>query len=145
MEGVFLSPTILTFKLKDYDMTFTASFDGSAKPNPGEMKVGGLIKYPDGEVMLEYSEELGQGTNNEAEYASLIMLLDKLIEHNIQEIVIRGDSALVVNQVNRTWKAKDERMKALRNKARQMLSLIPDWKLEHVLRGKNKEADSLTR
>lgn len=126
-------------------MTFEAFFDGSAKPNPGDMKVGGVIKYPDGQTMLEYSEEYGRGTNNEAEYASFIKLLDLLIEHNIHDVVIKGDSALVVNQVNLTWKAKDERMKALRNKARQMLSLIPNWKLEHVLRGKNKEADSLTR
>lgn len=125
---------------------YEAFFDGSAKPNPGVMTVGGLIKFQEsGETVHEYSQEIGEGTNNEAEYSSLLMLLDEVLERNIQSIVIYGDSALVVNQVNRTWKAKDERMKALRNHARQMLSLIPQWELKHVLRGKNKEADSLTR
>ena len=127
-------------------MMYEAFFDGSAKPNPGEMTVGGLIKLKEsGETIHEYSKDIGEGTNNEAEYSSLLMLLDEVLERNIQSIVIYGDSALVVNQVNRTWKAKDDRMKALRNHARQMLSLIPEWKLEHVKRGKNKEADSLTR
>ncbi|MCF8019870.1 MAG: ribonuclease HI family protein [Vallitaleaceae bacterium] len=127
-------------------MIYEASFDGSAKPNPGEMKVGGLIKLKEtGEIIHEYSEEIGKGTNNEAEYTSLLKLLDEVLERNIESIIIYGDSALVVNQVNLAWKAKDDRMKALRNQARQMLSLIPEWKLEHVLRGKNQEADSLTR
>lgn len=127
-------------------MQYEAYFDGSAKPNPGEMMIGGLIKESSsGETIHQYSKEIGNGTNNEAEYSSLLNLLDDLIEMNIQEVTIYGDSALVVNQVNRKWKCKDDRMKALCNKARQMLSLIPKWRLEHVKRGYNKEADSLTR
>ena len=109
------------------------------------MTIGGLIKDSSGTVIHEYSKDIGEGTNNEAEYTSLLNLLDDILERNIQDIVIKGDSALVVNQVNRKWKCKDDRMKALCNHARQMLSLIPKWRLEHVKRGLNKEADSLTR
>ena len=55
-------------------MKYTAYFDGSAKPNPGMMKIGGLVKDETGTIKGEYSKELGHGTNNEAEYLSLIIL-----------------------------------------------------------------------
>lgn len=126
-------------------MKYTAFFDGSAKPNPGEMKIGGLIKDESGTIVGEYSRDLGYGTNNEAEYKSLILLVHGLVNGNIENVTIYGDSALVVNQVNRTWKAKDDRMAALRDQAIELLKQIPEWRLEHVKRGFNKEADDLTR
>ena len=126
-------------------MKYTAFFDGSAKPNPGEMKIGGLIKDESGTIVGEYSRELGHGTNNEAEYYSLILLLRGLVNGDVKNVTIFGDSALVVNQVNRTWKAKDDRMAALRDEAIDLLANIPEWRLEHVKRGFNKEADDLTR
>jgi len=126
-------------------MKYIAYFDGSAKPNPGEMRIGGLIKDESGNIVGDYSRDLGYGTNNEAEYKSLILLVTGLVKHEIKNVTIYGDSALVVNQVNRTWKAKDGRMAALRDQAIELLAGIPEWRLEHVRRGFNKEADDLTR
>lgn len=126
-------------------MKYTAYFDGSAKPNPGMMKIGGLVKDETGAIKGKYSKDLGHGTNNEAEYKSLIILLKGLVKHEVKNVTIFGDSALVVNQVNGTWKAKDHRMIALRDKAVDLLTSIPKWRLEHVKRGFNIEADSLTR
>jgi len=120
-------------------------FDGSAKPNPGIMTIGGLIKNPDSTVLHSYSEELSHGTNNEAEYLSFLRLLNNILERGIKQIQIYGDSILVVNQVNGKWKAKDSRMKTYRNQALKMLVHIPEWKLQHVKRELNKEADLLTR
>ena len=120
-------------------------FDGSAKPNPGMMKIGGFIRSLDRSTINEYSSKLGHGTNNEAEYLSLIKLLNNALELGILKIKIYGDSALVVNQVNRTWKAKDERMKAFRDEALSKLAKFHEWRLEHVKRDLNMEADFLTR
>ena len=36
-------------------------------------------------------------------------------------VEVRGDSALVLRQVEGVWKAKDDRMRLLRNQARQLL------------------------
>jgi len=120
-------------------------FDGSAKPNPGMMTIGGLIKSPDGKIIKEFSTELGDGTNNEAEYIAFIRLIDLALQLGIKDIELYGDSALVVNQVNRTWKAKDDRMKAFRDKALVKLRDFHGWRLIHIKRGFNKEADLLTR
>jgi ribonuclease HI len=126
-------------------MKYKGFFDGSAKPNPGIMTIGGVIKDDSGTIECEYSKELGKGTNNEAEYISLMRLIKLALENDIQSITIYGDSALVVNQVNRAWKAKDDRMRACRDQVLKMLVGIKEWRLEHVKRGFNKEADALTR
>lgn len=125
------------------DKPFTAAFDGGSTPNPGDMKIGGWIRDPDGKRIYSYTEEIGHGTNNEAEYYSLTKLMEEIRRRGIQNVHIQGDSALVVNQVNGTWKAKDPRMKALRDHIVK-ISYGISFKLEHVLRQFNSEADSLT-
>ncbi len=129
----------------DMSGKYEGFFDGSAKPNPGLIKIGGFIKDPNGKVIVKYSEATGNGTNNEAEYISFIRLVNAVIDRGIKNITIYGDSALVVNQVNHTWKARDERMKNFKSLALEQLKQIPKWRLEHIKRGFNTEADSLTR
>ncbi len=124
---------------------FKAFFDGSAKPNPGIITIGGYVDQSDGYRCYEYSRELEHGTNNEAEYKSFNYLLKRLIEKGVKNVAIYGDSSLVVNQVNGTWKARDARMIELRDAALKKLRNIPKWTLEHVPRAMNKDADKLTR
>ncbi len=121
-------------------------FDGSAAPNPGQMKIGGFIRrVSDKEIIHKFSIDLGHGTNNEAEYLSLIQLCDPLEKLGIEKIKIYGDSQLVVNQVTGQWKARDPRMESFKITVLDLLKPIPDWTLSHVKRGMNMEADSLTR
>ncbi len=119
-------------------------FDGSAKPNPGIMTIGGFIKEAGATVIHTFSEELDYGTNNEAEYYAFIRLVSEIIKLDIKKIRIYGDSALVVNQVNRKWKA-NKKMRPYRNEAILLLDRVADWRLEHIKRGLNMEADALTR
>ena len=121
-------------------------FDGSATPNPGQMKIGGFVKRVSDNIEVhKYSIDLGYGTNNEAEYLSLIELCDKLENLGVKKINIYGDSQLVVNQVNGLWQARDKRMQGFKSNVLKLLSSVPDWTLQHVRRGMNMEADSLTR
>jgi len=122
---------------------YTAAFDGGATPNPGQMKIGGFIKLY-GKNIFRYSDSIGHGTNNIAEYASLLRLVKEAQKLDIQNIYIQGDSQLVINQVNGVWKAKDPRMKQYRDRVLATLKHIKQWELKHVLRNHNKEADSLT-
>jgi ribonuclease HI len=121
-------------------------FDGSAIPNPGQRKIGGYIKkVSDKEVFHKYSIDLGYGTNNEAEYMSLIELCGNLKKFGITSINIYGDSLLVINQINSVWKARDPRMESFKVTALDLLKPIPNWTLTHVRRNMNMLADSLTR
>jgi ribonuclease HI len=122
---------------------YIAAFDGGATPNPGQMKIGGFIKL-NGTNVFRYSDAIGHGTNNIAEYASLLRLVKQAKRLGVQDILIQGDSLLVINQVNRVWNAKDPRMKQYRNRVIAVLKHIPKWELKHVVRKYNTEADALT-
>lgn len=123
----------------------TGGFDGSAIPNPGDMKIGGWIKNPQGEQIFEFRRAIGEGTNNLAEYAALLTLVKEVQRRDIKEIKIKGDSQLIVNQVNGIWKAKDPRMYHYKNRVITILQTLDEWELIHVKRKFNKEADDLTR
>ena len=124
---------------------YTGGFDGSATPNPGQMKIGGWIKDPSGKIIFEFSREIGQGTNNVAEYAALLTLVKEANRRGIKEIRIKGDSQIVVNQVNRVWRAKVYNMRFYRRRVLSVLNQMDKWELVHVVRKFNKEADNLTR
>ena len=92
--------------------TWYAWFDGATKDtNPGVRGIGGVLKGPAGE-RIEVSDEIGPGTNNEAEYAALMAVLDAAVEAKVQNLIVQGDSQLVVRQVNGEWfiKEKNRRM-----------------------------------
>jgi ribonuclease HI len=122
---------------------YEAFFDGSATPNPGQMKIGGYFNDTGGYEKYNYSRDLGHGSNNEAEYLSLIYLAERLIEHEVTSVTIKGDSLLVVNQVRGIWKA-NEKMRPYRDKARELLDQLAWYKILHVPRAQNKKADALT-
>lgn len=104
-------------------------FDGGSKGNPGPA-FGSYHVQPWTEP--EGSTErlnFGLATNNEAEYLTLIaglrslrsFLLGKGTELASVTLEVRGDSQLVIRQVEGTWKAKDDRMRNLRDEARRLL------------------------
>lgn len=87
-----------------------------------------------------------QVTNNEAEYEALIGGLQGLIERieatgrspGDFTVEVRGDSALVIHQVEGDWKTKDDRMRALRNRVRELLTSFKGHSL--VLQGREETA-----
>ena len=122
---------------------YEAFFDGGATPNPGVMKIGGFFNDTNGHEIYNYSRTVGNGTNNQAEYLSLLYLLARLIDHKVTSVTIKGDSLLVINQVNGVWKANDK-MRPYRDKALNLLKQLEWYKIIHVLRAQNQKADSLT-
>jgi len=122
---------------------YVGAFDGGSTPNPGSMSIGGFIKLNDKDV-FRFSRVIGYGTNNIAEYSALLTLVKEAGRLGIQDLYIQGDSAIIINQVNGLWKAKDPRMKQYKLRVLAALRHIKKWELKHVLRRYNKEADSLT-
>jgi len=117
-------------------------FDDEYKPvNAG---IGGVIKL-DKEILFSFSENIGVKTNNEAEYLALIKGLNICIDNEIIHINIFSDSELVVKQINGEYKVKNKRMGLLFKKTYELLSKFDFWKINHVLRDKNTEADELSK
>ena len=104
-------------------------FDGGSEGNPGPGYGSYLLKTRSGRKRITRLE-FGEATSNEAEYKTLLAALTELVEEIERAgkspaeftVEVRGDSALVVNQVLGRWKAKEPRLKALRDEARRLLS-----------------------
>lgn len=101
-------------------------FDGGSRGNPGEGYGSFAIfegSRPAGVHRLAFPGSL---TNNEAEYQTLLGALRHLLELLGQRagtatLEVRGDSALVLQQVLGHWKAKEERLRLLRDEVRSLL------------------------
>jgi ribonuclease HI len=129
------------------DVFYTAYFDGSAIPNPGQMKIGGYIKE-NGNVVASFSEEIGPGTNNQAEYLALIHLLDEALHLKIKRIQVFGDSEFVIKQVKgeyRVNRKKFPHIAKLYDAAIDRVRQFNSIELSHVPREQNRAADRLTR
>ncbi len=83
-------------------------FDGATNPNPGELGLGACIVDHKGDEVIATSSYRPYGTNNEAEYLSLILLLKMAKKAGIKELECYGDSKLIINQVNGVFKVSDK-------------------------------------
>lgn len=110
---------------------YTIIFDGGSRGNPG-LGYGSyaITRMQDGAQRLERLQFGGQYTNNEAEYDTLLAALEDLIGR-IEEagrrpedfwLEVRGDSSLVINQLQGRWQAKEPRMAERRDRGRKLIA-----------------------
>lgn len=118
--------------------------DGAANLQNEKAGIGGVI-YKNGQEIYSFSEYIGKGTNNEAEYTALIKGLKELINLNILSIDIYADSELVVKQVNGEYKVKNDRMQKLHHEVMSLLNKFNLWNLTHIPREHNTVADKLSK
>ena len=117
--------------------------DGASFGNPGPSGIGVVLETPNGNV--EYSEDIGYGTNNRAEYMALIAGLRLALDHGVDTLHVRADSQLVVRQVTGEYKIKNKDLQQLAIKARSLIDRFESVKFEHVLRHHNERADALSK
>ena len=128
-------------------------FDGLCQPcNPKGLACYAFIIQTDTKQTIhsEYglaTKPFTEGsTNNVAEYTGIIKALRWLLENNLtnQKITIRGDSQLVIYQLRRNRKAKDQTIVPLYQKAKSLKSKFKDVTIGWIPRQINQEADRLT-
>lgn len=124
-------------------------FDGCSKGNPGHSGAGCVIYDNDNsEIWSSYKYIGDDKTNNYAEYYSLIMGLRKLNKMKLESntnIIIRGDSQLIIRQMTGESKVRSKTMKSWNALAQRIIHSIKadSIEFEHVLRDYNKRADEL--
>ncbi len=95
-----------------------------------------------------FSREVGDKTNNEAEYLALLDALayisanvaDKStgrVPEEIGLITIFSDSEVIVRQVNGEYKVRETRLEGMNTKARGLMEKIGPIELKHVSREMN--------
>ena len=104
-------------------MTKEIYVDGACSGNPGPMRIAVFSNNPKIKTVLPGSVDGNDiGTNNIAEYQALIYAL-AIAQHLEDDIVIKSDSKLVVEQVNGNWKVKDQKLIPLCKDARVLIDL----------------------
>ncbi|XP_068501657.1 uncharacterized protein [Phaseolus vulgaris] len=118
----------------------TLHFDGASKGNPGPAGAGAILR--DESKVYRLREGVGIQTNNVAEYRSLILGLKHALKKGYKHIVVQGDSLLVCNQIQGLWKIKNPNMASLCTEAKELKNRFLSFKISHVLREYNSEADA---
>ncbi|RHN49886.1 putative ribonuclease H [Medicago truncatula] len=116
-------------------------FDGACKGNPGPAGAGAILRAEDGSKVYRLREGVGAATNNVAEYRGLILGLKQALKKGYKHIRVQGDSLLVCNQIQGIWKVKNANMGELCNEAKELKNKFQSFKINHVLREYNSEAD----
>jgi hypothetical protein len=84
-------------------------FDGSLKLE--DAGAGVPLISPKGEQLKYVLQIFWKVSNNEAEYEALLYGLRLAISLGIKQLLVYGDSAVVINQVNKSWDRNKENMK----------------------------------
>jgi ribonuclease HI len=122
---------------------YRANIDGGSRGNPGPASYGVVIRDPRGEVVAKLKKYIGRMTNNVAEYYGLIAALDYAQSHGIRALRVESDSELLVRQMRGQYKVKSAELRPLFERARKMAQTFASFKIEHVYRDQNAEADAL--
>ena len=117
--------------------------DGAARGNPGPAGAGAALLDEEGRLVAEAMRFLAHATNNVAEYTALIIGLEEAQRHDVQDLDIRMDSKLVVEQMNGKWKIKHPNLRPRAVEAGALLASFPKWRIRHVPREQNTIADAL--
>lgn len=124
-------------------------FDGAAEPNPGlACGAAALFRTQNGSTWTPFYEAGVYNqywTNNQAEYEGLILGLRIAQRLGYKEVLIEGDSALVVSQTTKEWKCKDAKMQQKQNEVQQLLQSFTFVGIRHVYRNFNQHADALSK
>ena len=105
--------------------------DGAARGNPGPAAAGFRILGPSGQLLFEHEESLGERTNNQAEYAALVLGLEAIDPYTKGRVTVGSDSQLIVNQMNGEWRVKDPELRTLYTTAHARAARFREVRYEH--------------
>ena len=117
--------------------------DGGSRGNPGDSAVGVFACDADDRPVAAFGRFLGTMTNNEAEYNGLLAALEWAHEEDVQHLLVKSDSQLMVRQMNGQYRVKSANLKPLFADAKRRAQEFRRFAIEHVRREGNVEADRL--
>jgi len=128
-------------------------FDGAANPNPGPASSGAVLWSPKDangyrSPIVEMGKFLGKATNNLAEIQGLLLGLKIAAMRGARDLLIEGDSELIIRQQTREYKVTNKNLKSwwAEIQAAMMDEVSFDWiAIRHVRREFNERADSITK
>lgn len=120
-----------------------AYVDGASRGNPGDAAYGVRICDTEGAEVERFGGFLGRQTNNFAEYSGLIAALRWALDNGVEDLEIRSDSQLMVRQMLGQYKVKSRSLRPLWLEARELAARLRSFRILHLRREHNVEADSM--
>ena len=117
--------------------------DGASRGNPGPAGIGAAVLSPDGEVLAEVAEGIGETTNNVAEYTAALEGLRRAAELGADEVEVRSDSRLLVEQLAGRYRVKAAHLRPLHAEVLAEAARFRRIAFTHVPREQNTHADRL--
>ncbi len=123
--------------------------DGGARGNPGPAAVGIAVYNEQGQTLKEWSEYIGEATNNEAEYTAAITALKKLKQWLgkklalASDITMKSDSEFLVKQMKGKYKVQKPEIQQLFLELWNLSLDYENLKIQKIAREKNERADAL--
>lgn len=131
-------------------------FDGGSRGNPGIAGAGAFLYTIPTSTNLSWKIKKFVGyknTNNQAEYHGILIGLKKALELirretiNVEEIVVQGDSKLVIKQLNGEYKVRSSNLHQLYTRCIKVITQINEFNVPirfvHIFREANSVADQL--
>ncbi len=117
--------------------------DGGARGNPGPAGCGVVVLDENNQLIKKIKKYLGHQTNNYAEYSAVILALEETKKMNADELDFYLDSELVVKQLRREYKIKNQDLAKLFVKIYNLSQSFKRINFNHIPREENKQADNL--
>jgi ribonuclease HI len=120
-----------------------AHIDGGSRGNPGPAGYGVLLEDQQRQVIARLSRYLGRQTNNFAEYSGMVAALEYAQQNGISSLHVYSDSELLVFQIKGRYKVRNPMLRPLYERAMAMIKQLKFFRIDHVRREGNREADRL--
>ena len=120
-----------------------AYIDGGSRGNPGPAGYGVVIQDGAGKAVATLSQSIGKATNNVAEYHALLAALEHVLQQDGSRLQVYCDSELVVRQMQGRYRVQSPDLKPLHARARQLVSRLERFSIQHIPREQNCLADQL--
>ena len=121
----------------------TIYVDGGSRGNPGPAASAFILTDQNGTCLQAKAFYLGHTTNNIAEYTGSLRALEAVKQIGAKKLTLFSDSELLVKQINGQYRVKNERIRPIFQQIVELLGGFESWRVQHVTRDKNKEADRL--
>jgi ribonuclease HI len=118
-------------------------FDGSLKLEGAG--AGVLLISPMGEQLKYVLHIFWKVSNNKAKYEALLHGLRLAASLGIKRLLVYGDSAMVINQVNKCWDRNKENMDAYCLEVHKLENKFYGLEFHHIVRNNNVAADVLSK
>lgn len=118
---------------------------GISSGDPGHAGMGIVINGRENRQVGKISNYIGQRSNISAEYSAFIRALMLADYFQVDELIIRTDSELIIRQLASNYKSSDPEAVKFIKEAGAYIKKIKKFKVEHISKSLNDKAGFLAR